>query len=377
MASGSSKRRIRVGVIFGGRSGEHEVSLASAKSIMAALDPEKYEVVPLGITREGAWLLTGDPMKALTDGKVETPGAAAILTDPSQRGLVAFRADRPGDLARAEGESPIDVVFPVLHGTYGEDGTIQGLLEMANVPYVGAGVLGSAVSMDKAVMKTLLRAHGLPVLDWISFTVREWRRRREQIALDVEVKLGYPCFVKPANLGSSVGITKAHDESELGPAVELAAGYDAKVVVEEAAVDCREIECSVLGNDDPEASLPGEVVPDREWYDYDSKYSNSQTQLLIPAPLSPEATAEVRRQAIEAFKACECSGMARVDFFVSRDESRVLVNELNTIPGFTSISMYPKLWEATGVSYRALVDRLIQLAIERHEQRSALRVDRG
>jgi len=377
LASGSGKRRIRVGVIFGGRSGEHEVSLASARSIMAALDPDKYEMVPLGITREGAWVLDGDPMKALTDGRVETPGSAAILTDPSQRGLVAFRADQPGDLARAEGEAPIDVVFPVLHGTYGEDGTIQGLLEMANVPYVGAGVLGSAVGMDKAVMKTLLRARGVPVLDWIAFTTKEWARRREQILVDVEAKLGYPCFVKPANLGSSVGITKVNDEGGLGPAIELAGGYDTKVVVEEACVDCREVECSVLGNDDPEASLPGEVVPDREWYDYDSKYSNSQTQLHIPAPLSPGTTAEVRRLAVEAFKACECSGMARVDCFVSRDESRVLVNELNTIPGFTSISMYPKLWEATGISYRELVDRLIRLAIERHEERSRLRVDRG
>jgi D-alanine-D-alanine ligase len=372
----AKKRRIRVGVVFGGRSGEHEVSLRSAKSILDALDPSKYEAVPLGITREGGWVLGSDPMAALTDGKMTATGAAAFLADPAQRGLVAFDAAKPGALERAEADSPIDVVFPVLHGTYGEDGTIQGMLEMANVPYVGAGVLGSAVSMDKGVMKTLLRAAGLPILDWIAFTTKDWAARREQIAVDVEAKLGYPCFVKPANLGSSVGISKVDDESELGPAVELAGSYDTKVVAEQAAVDCREVEVSVLGNDDPQASLPGEVIPDREWYDYDAKYSNSLTQLIIPAQLPPEAIVEVRRLGVETFKACQCHGMARVDFFVSRDADRIWVNELNTIPGFTSISMYPKLWEATGVSYRELVDRLIQLAIERHEERSRLRVDR-
>ena len=376
MATGNSKRRIRVGVVFGGRSGEHEVSLRSAKSILDALDPERYEAIPIGITRDGAWVLEGDPMAALTDGKVSATGAAAFLADPTTRGLVAFDAAKPGALERAEAETPIDVVFPVLHGTYGEDGTIQGMLEMANVPYVGAGVLGSAVSMDKGVMKTLLRAAGLPILDWITFTTKEWAHRREQLAVDVEAKLGYPCFVKPANLGSSVGISRASDEGELAKAIEFAGSYDAKIVVEAAAVDVREVEVSVLGNDEPRASVPGEIVPDRDWYDYDAKYSNSQTQLIIPAPLSPEKTAEIRQMAVETFKACQCEGMARVDFFVDRAGERTWVNELNTIPGFTSISMYPKLWEATGVSYAELVDQLIQLAIERHGERSKLRVDR-
>ena len=359
-------KRTRVAVIFGGRSGEHEVSLRSARSVMEALDPEKYEVVPIGITREGQWMLSGDPMKALASGQ---GGGAGLPAVRGERGMVRLGSG-------PDESGPIDVVFPVLHGPFGEDGTVQGMLEMANVPYVGAGVLGSALGMDKAVMKTILRAHGLPVLDWVAFTKREWDARREQIALDVEVKIGYPCFVKPANMGSSVGVSKVHDESELGPAIEAAAGYDRKILVERAAVDCREVEVSVLGNDQPEASVPGEVIPDREWYDYDSKYSDSQTQLVIPAQIPPESAAEVRRLAVEAFKAIDCAGMARADFFVSRDGSQAWINELNTIPGFTSISMYPKLWEATGVPYKELIDRLVQLAIERHEERSGLRTDR-
>jgi D-alanine-D-alanine ligase len=370
------KKRIRVGVVFGGRSGEHEVSLRSARSIIDALDPEKYDVVPIGITRQGHWLRSGDPMAALTAGDASGE-ATAILADPSQRGLVTYRVgqlDHGG--APAEVAETIDVVFPVLHGTYGEDGTIQGLLEMANVPYVGAGVLGSALGMDKDVQKRLLRAAGLPVVDWVAFTEREWRRRREQLAADVELKLGHPCFVKPANLGSSVGITKVKHEGELDAAVEAAAGYDRKVVVEAAAPTPREVECSVLGNDDPIASVPGEIVPDREWYDYDAKYSNSQTQLIIPAQVPPAAAEEVRRLAVAAFRALECESMARVDFFVDQDAERFWINEINTIPGFTSISMYPKLWEASGIPYRELVDRLIQLAVERHEQKNRLRTER-
>jgi D-alanine-D-alanine ligase len=362
--------------MFGGRSGEHEVSLRSARSIIEALDPEKYEVVPIGITRQGHWLRSGDPMAALTAG--ETTGeATAILADPSQRGLVTYRVgqlERPG--AAGEIGETIDVVFPVLHGTYGEDGTVQGLLEMANVPYVGAGVLGSALGMDKDVQKRLLRAHGLPVVDWLAFTEGQWRRRREQLAADVELKVGYPCFVKPANLGSSVGIGKVRHEGELDGAVETAASYDRKVVVEAAAPSPREIECSVLGNDEPIASVPGEIVPDREWYDYDAKYSDSQTQLIIPAQIGPAATEEVRRLALAAFRALECAGMARVDFFADQAAERFWINEINTIPGFTSISMYPKLWEASGVPYRELVDRLIQLALERHQAKDRLRTDR-
>jgi D-alanine-D-alanine ligase len=364
--------------VFGGRSGEHEVSLRSARSVMDALDPSRYEVVPIGITREGAWMLTGDPMAALAAGDASAAGSTAILADPSRRGLRAIEVGRGGPLEVGAGEeSAIDVVFPVLHGPFGEDGTIQGLLEMANVPYVGAGVLGSALGMDKAVQKTLLRAAGLPVVDWVDFTLGEWGRRREQILVDVEARLGYPCFVKPANMGSSVGVSKAADEAELIRGVEVAAGYDRKIVVEWAVPGAREIEVSVLGNDDAEASVPGEIVPDREWYDYDSKYSDSQTQLIIPAQIPPEATAELRRLAVAAFKAIDGAGMARVDFLADRDASGIWINELNTIPGFTSISMYPKLWEASGLSYAQLCDRLIALAIERHAERAKMRTDRG
>lgn len=371
------KQRIRVGVVFGGRSGEHEVSLRSARSVIDALDKERYEVVPIGITRAGAWMLGGDPLKALAAGDASTAGGAAILADPTARGLRTVDTRRGGALSPAEGEAPIDVVFPVLHGPFGEDGTIQGLLEMANVPYVGAGVLGSALGMDKAVQKTLLRAAGLPVVDWVDFSTAEWGRRREQLIVDVEAKLGYPCFVKPANMGSSVGVTKVSDEAGLIAAVGLAAGYDRKIVVERAVVNAREIEVSVLGNDDPEASVPGEIVPDRDWYDYDSKYSDSDTQLIIPAQLPPSGIAEVRRLAVAAFKAINGSGMARVDCFADAVGEQFWINELNTIPGFTSISMYPKLWEATGLPYPKLIDRLIELAIERHGERSRIRTDRG
>jgi D-alanine-D-alanine ligase len=371
-------RRIRVGVVFGGRSGEHEVSLRSARSVMDALDPRRYEVVPIGITREGAWMLTGDPMAALAAGDASAAGSTAILADPSQRGLRAVEVGQGGQLAAGGAEAgAIDVVFPVLHGPFGEDGTIQGLLEMANVPYVGAGVLGSALGMDKAVQKTLLRAAGLPVVDWVDFTVADWRRRREPIVVEVESRLGYPCFVKPANMGSSVGVSKAHDEAELVSGVEAAAGYDRRIVVEWAVPEPREIEVSVLGNDDAQASVPGEVVPDREWYDYDSKYSDSQTQLIIPAQLPAESTAELRRLAVAAFRAIDGAGMARVDFLADREATRFWINELNTIPGFTSISMYPKLWEASGLSYAQLCDRLIELAIERHAERARMRTDRG
>jgi D-alanine-D-alanine ligase len=323
-------------------------------------------------------MLTGDPMAALTAGDASAAGSTAILADPSQRGLRAIDMGRGGQLAADAAQAgAIDVVFPVLHGPFGEDGTIQGLLEMANVPYVGAGVLGSALGMDKAVQKTLLRAAGLPVVDWVDFTIADWRRRREPLIVDVESRLGYPCFVKPANMGSSVGVSKAHDEAELVSGVEAAAGYDRKIVVEWAVPEPREIEVSVLGNDDPRASVPGEIVPDREWYDYDSKYSDSQTQLIIPAQLPAESAAELRRLAIAAFRAIDGAGMARVDFLADRGATRFWINELNTIPGFTSISMYPKLWEASGVSYAELCDRLIELAIERHAERARMRTDRS
>jgi D-alanine-D-alanine ligase len=372
-------RPLRVAVIFGGRSGEHEVSLTSAQAIIRALEarPEKYEVLLIGITKEGRWLIGGNPLQALLAAVQGQPALlasavaeASVAADPGAGGLVLLpkRAGVPELAAPGDGRA-IDVVFPVLHGPYGEDGTVQGLLELADVPYVGAGVLASAVGMDKALMKAVFRQAGLPVLDYRVILRRRWLERPQAIEDEIEREFGYPVFVKPANLGSSVGVSKVHDRSELRPAIAEAARHDRKILVERAAPDCREIEVSVLGNDDPIASVPGEIVPHREFYDYRAKYLEEGTQLIIPARL-PASTAErVRELAIAAFKAIDCAGMARVDFFVSRDGRAVWVNEINTIPGFTPISMYPKLWEASGISFPELVDRLIELALERHRER--------
>ena len=350
---------IRVAVVFGGRSGEHEVSLASATSIMENLDPSKYEVMAVGITKEGRWLLQGDPMKALMAGYVLT-GSEPTLVD------IAPRETEIGPAGSRQGQQrlDVDVVFPVLHGTYGEDGTIQGLLELAGVPYVGGGVLASAAGMDKAIMKALFRERGLPVVKSLVFTRAELESNLPAVAGQIEAQLGFPCFTKPANLGSSVGISKARSEAELHAALAAAARYDRKVIVEEG-IDCREIECSVLGNDDPIASVPGEVVPSNEFYDYEAKYISQGSRLLIPAPVDDATAREIRRVAVEAFKAIDCAGMARVDFFLERGSGQVYLNEINTIPGFTKISMYPKLWEASGIPYPQLLDRLIQLAMER------------
>jgi D-alanine-D-alanine ligase len=372
-------RPLRVAVIFGGRSGEHEVSLTSAQAIIRALEarPEKYEVLLIGITKEGRWLIGGNPLQALLAAVQGQPALlasavaeASVAADPGAGGLVLLpkRAGVPEPAAPGDGRA-IDVVFPVLHGPYGEDGTVQGLLELADVPYVGAGVLASAVGMDKALMKAVFRQAGLPVLDYRVVLRRRWLERPQAIEDEIEREFGYPVFVKPANLGSSVGVSKVHDRSELRPAIAEAARHDRKILVERAAPDCREIEVSVLGNDDPIASVPGEIVPHREFYDYSAKYLEEGTQLIIPARL-PASTAErVRELAIAAFKAIDCAGMARVDFFVSRDGRAVWVNEINTIPGFTPISMYPKLWEASGIPFPELVDRLIELALERHRER--------
>ncbi len=387
--------KIRVAVVFGGRSGEHEVSLASAASIMNNMDPSKYEVIPVGITREGRWLLGGDPMRLLTSGgggRGTGDGEAGVepaVVSPARQdedspsGSMPYRARHLGtDTALTSSVFPsprppvplpfpplrVDVVFPVLHGPYGEDGTIQGLLEIAGVPYVGAGVLASAAGMDKAIMKSLFIQAGLPVVRHLVVMRREWEANPERVMDSVEASIGYVCFVKPANLGSSVGISKAADRGSLARALAEAASYDRKLIVEEA-VNAREIECSVLGNDGPIASVPGEIVPSREFYDYRAKYVEEGSRLIIPAEL-PEATAdEVRQLSISAFKAIDCAGMARVDFFVEKGTGRVLVNEINTIPGFTKISMYPKLWEASGLSYPALIDRLIGLALERHAEK--------
>src|SRR5437867_7386704 len=347
-------KKIRVGVIFGGRSGEHEVSLRSAESILKSIDRSKYDVVPIGITHEGRWLASKNAIALL-------PAKDAIQKTLSSGDSIVL----PAEPATA---GVVDVIFPVLHGTYGEDGTIQGLFELANVPYVGAGVLGSAVGMDKDVMKRLLRDAGLPIVDY-------WTVRQSEIDSFAETRfsgLPYPVFVKPANLGSSVGITKVHGPDELRAALKTAAEYDQKIVVERG-VDAREIEVSVLGNDDPIASVPGEIIPSREFYDYDAKYVDDNSRLLVPAPLSDAAVQEAQQLAVAAFKALECSGMARVDLFLERPNGKFYVNEINTLPGFTSISMYPKLWDASGIPYPQLIDRLITLAIERHSEKSKLR----
>ena len=368
-----NRRRMRVGVVYGGRSGEHEVSLRSAASVIAALDPERYEVVPIAITKSGRWLSGPDSLAQLEEAQ-RTMSAVpdrgrevTIAPDPTRRTLLPLGAGPAG----RDAPRPLDVVFPVLHGTYGEDGTIQGLLELADLPYVGAGVLASATGMDKAAMRSLFRDAGLPLCRWI--VAQTAAETPEAIARRVVETLGFPCFVKPANLGSSVGISKVNDSAALATAIGEAAAYDPKVVIEEA-VDAREFECGVLGNERPEASVIGELVPSREFYDYADKYVEQSARVVIPAELPAETAAEMRALAVRAFQAVDCSGLARVDFFLDRRSGRVLLNEINTMPGFTSISMFPKLWAATGIDYPALVDRLIQLALERHAARAKRRL---
>ncbi|OFW13915.1 MAG: D-alanine--D-alanine ligase A [Acidobacteria bacterium RIFCSPLOWO2_02_FULL_67_21] len=352
-------KKLRVGVIFGGRSSEHEVSVASAASIFRHLDPARYEAIPIRIEKSGRWLLGGTAPQAIS--------AAAVIE--GQRND-ALQAVEPSAAVTAPG---LDVIFPVLHGPYGEDGTVQGLLELANVPYVGAGVLGSAAGMDKGVMKTLFAACGLPIVAHLVILRRDWDQDPRTIAARVASSLGFPVFVKPANLGSSVGISKACGQEEFDRAMALALQFDRKIVIEAAVPDAREIECAVLGNDEPRASVPGEVVPSREFYDYEAKYLDDTSELIIPAPLTGPQTAEIQRLAVEAFRAVEGAGMARVDFLLARATDEIFVNEVNTIPGFTTISMYPKLWEASGLPYPALLDRLIALALERHAEKQLLR----
>ncbi len=364
------EKKIRIGLIFGGRSGEHEVSLASAESVMANLDRDKYEVVPIGITREGSWLLGTEPrtltaaeQRASHDEGLEETTAVTLTGDPRLRRLIPVEnGEKLGN------RGVFDVIFPVLHGTYGEDGALQGLLEMANVPYVGCGVLGSALGMDKEKMKLVFQAVGLPVADYLVYRRNQWERSPEFILDAVEQRLGFPCFVKPVNLGSSVGVNKAHGRIELEHAINIAAEYDRKIIIEHG-INCREVECGVLGNDEPIASVVGEVLASNEFYDYRAKYIDGKSQVVIPADI-PQATAEeVRRQAIQAFLALDLSGLARVDFFIEKETGQVYINEVNTLPGFTTISMYPKLWEASGLPYAQLMDRLIELALERHADR--------
>jgi len=373
--------RLRVAVVFGGRSGEHEVSLASAASVIAALEERGHTVVPIGIARTGRWVVGGDPMRALAaEARVALPSNDA---DGAVKKALANRAEATESaavqgLARTEpaGSLPLelrqglDVVVIMLHGPYGEDGTIQGLFELADVPYVGAGVLASAVGMDKATMKAVFQAHGLPIIEYLVVTRSEWRQAPDRIEVRVAETVGFPCFVKPVNLGSSVGISKVSERGELAAALDLAAKYDRKIIIERG-VNAREIEVSVLGNDEPLASLPGEITFDADWYDYSTKYLEGQSRLTIPAPVSPEIPRRLQTLAIAAFRAIDCSGMARVDFFVERGTDRVLVNEINTIPGFTATSAYAKMWAATGLAYTDLVDRLIELALERHRSKGA------
>lgn len=360
------KKKLRVGVIFGGRSGEHEVSLRSAESVINAMDKSKYDVVPIGITKEGRWLMSADAAALLPEAVMASNShqQVAIIGDPTRQGLT-----RLDDRKQALSSERLDAVFPVLHGTYGEDGTIQGLLEMAGVPYVGCGVMASATGMDKVAMKQLFKHAGLTLIEYDWFLRSVWEENREAVINRISRLLGFPVFVKPANLGSSVGISKAADKSELWDAIDDAARYDRKVVVERA-VNGREIEVSILGNEHPIASLPGEIITGHEFYDYEDKYIDTTSRTEVPAKLPKKVIDRIQREAIRAFQAIDGSGLARVDFFVERGTSRVIINEINTMPGFTSISMYPKLWEASGIPYSELIDRLIQLAIERHADKS-------
>jgi D-alanine-D-alanine ligase len=354
-------KRIRVGVLFGGRSGEHEVSLVSAASVIRALDPEKYETVAIGITKDGRWVVGEAAQKSLPE--VLKSGQRVMLSaDPSVAALVPLD-EKPGGGIR------VDVVFPVLHGTYGEDGTVQGLLDLAGLPYVGAGVLGSAVGMDKDVQKRLCREAGLPVGEFVAIPRSTWESSRIAVIKSVTKKFKFPIFVKPATLGSSVGMTKVHNREELPKAMDFAAEFALKIIVERG-FDAREIEVAVLGNNNPRASIPGEIIPHREFYDYAAKYLEEGTRLDIPAKLKPAQIKKFQEYAVRVFQCLECAGMARVDFFLEKRTSRIYVNEINTIPGFTSISMYPKLWEATGLPYRELIGRLIDFALDAHREKA-------
>jgi D-alanine-D-alanine ligase len=364
---GGNRPRIRVGVIFGGRSVEHEVSLESGRAIMAALDPKRYEVVPIGVTKTGRWVTAGTPQVLPADPSI---GGLVALKDGGRSSLALL--PRGGRRPRGgAGARPLDVIFPIVHGSGGEDGSLQGLLELADLPYVGAGVLGSALGMDKAAMKSVFRQAGLPIVDYRVVRRRDLGRGTDRLVRSVEEAFGYPCFVKPSNGGSSVGVSKAKDRGSLLAGLELAGRYDRKIIVERA-IEAREIECSVLGNDEPEASVPGEVIPANEFYDYRAKYIDPGSRLIIPAAIGQKQSRMVRDLAVRAFLALDLAGMARVDFFLDRSTEAIFVNELNTLPGFTTISMYSKLWEASGLPFPKLVDRLIRLAFERHAEKKSL-----
>jgi D-alanine-D-alanine ligase len=368
----SRVKKLRVGVIYGGRSGEHEVSLASAAAVFQNLDRERYEPIPIRINKDGRWVLPSAAPRLTSAAEVIAAGGAVSAPSDGAQDRDAQLVPRPGNHGELVAGVGLDVVFPAIHGPYGEDGTLQGLLELANVPYVGCGVLASAMGMDKAAMKVAFAANGLPVCDYEVVLKHEWRKNERRV-LNTVGRLGFPVFVKPANLGSSVGISKARHAVELRAAIALAAEFDRKIIVEAAVPNAREIECSVLGNDEPDASVPGEIVPSREFYDYESKYIDDGSVPLIPAPISEAQAAEVRRLAIAAFKAIDGAGMARVDFLLARDSGMLYLNEVNTIPGFTTIGMFAKLWAASGLDFPHLVDRLIVLALERHRDKQQLR----
>ena len=358
--------RIRIGIIFGGRSVEHEVSLVSASSVINALDKEKYEVVPIGIASTGQWLSSGETLRLLKEKKsIDDEAEHMLVPDPRKQSLVVL-----GESDNTE--RPLDVIFPLIHGTYGEDGSLQGLLELADIPYVGAGVLGSAVGMDKIVQKELLLQAHIPVSPAVWFVYEIYKAQQKKYITEIERKLKYPLFIKPANSGSSIGISKASSRKELLASIEQAAEFDRKILVEQGVRNAREIECSVLGNDDPAASVLGEVIPSNEFYDYDAKYVDGKTTEIIPAKLPKHITKKIQTYALDAFRLLDCAGMARIDFLVNRKTNRIVLNEINTLPGFTSISMYPKLWQASGLSYSALLDKLIQLAILRHQAKKKL-----
>lgn len=360
-------RKIRVGIIFGGRSGEHEVSLMSARSVLKAINKDKYDVTLIGITKEGKWIGGENPMKALENGAASAP-ATALLGEPQFRALMQVTEQPGGKAVTLSSVAELDVVFPLLHGTFGEDGTVQGLLELANIPYVGAGVAGSAVGMEKGIFKSLMVAAGVPVPKWVMALRSEIERDPQAVIARAEAMSPYPLFTKPANLGSSVGVVKAHGREEFEAALKESARWDRRVLIEQG-INAREIEVSVLGNDNPTASVPGEIVPGREFYDYEAKYIDEGSRLLIPAPLDEKTTKQAQELAVAAFKAIDCAGMARVDFLLDKDTGELYVSEINTIPGFTQISMYPKLWEASGMSYSELIDRLIELALERQAEK--------
>ncbi len=384
-------KKLRVCVVFGGRSGEHEVSIVSATSVMKALDQSKYEVIPVGITKSGRWIAGDQSVQLLKSGIEDTPFYAMLPADPNEQRLLPSTTNTANTREMASLREKFDVIFPVLHGPYGEDGTMQGLLELANLPYVGAGVLGSAVCMDKIVQKLLCMPANVPVVKFLWLRHEDWQRNKtesqvfaanpqqlcgvaqNEMIARIETELHFPVFVKPANMGSSVGISKARDRNELRQGIADAAQYDQKILFEAAVPNAREIEVSVLGNIQPKASIPGEIVPSNEFYDYDAKYVDGASTLIIPAELSPELAQTIRETAIRGFLACNCEGMARVDFLLNRETNALYLNEINTIPGFTQISMYPKLWEASGVSYSQLLDELIQLAIERHRRKNNLK----